>query len=529
MGAEVDMVSTVVATATTITTTTTSTPTETTPSESPQLDSASSTTTATPAPIATPTSTPLNDLTSNNKSDIPSKKKRMIIKGKFPMTMTSTGRQDVIQLKQQLADALGENGPLYWDSLKDFVAGKLNRQEFDFYANLYLSQENAYLHNAFILTTVHNAQTATPPPSKYRSVGWAKRKRGKDNGLLDGENDRDPLKKKLKMDVMSLSKADRERLKTLVKAGDKDKLKPFVDKVLKPRISRVPSLPLPADQLPPTFNSDYARGLLAPLCSDLKELPGPETLHARMTSIALEQGLVKGVSEDVVSAMLFATESYIKSAIANAVSKRRINRSIGLRMEKDTPETRSSALEQILSAKPLVPFESRNQPSSSKAVSEVPVITTTTVATATTTTTSASKTRMASSLSTVVTAADDENDDDEENEEEEEQIQSPSLESNDDEDDDEESIKSHNSSSSSSQSTPNILNDIASLSSSSSLATPTDSISLHDLAFSFSVSPYVLVENPLNAERLTALLTDSEDELTDDELGDTSSEGEFDI
>jgi hypothetical protein len=48
----------------------------------------------------------------------------------------------VLALKQHLADALGENGPLYWDALRDFVMGKLNRQEFDFYANLYLSRQN---------------------------------------------------------------------------------------------------------------------------------------------------------------------------------------------------------------------------------------------------------------------------------------------------------------------------------------------------------------------------------------------------
>ncbi|KAI8145791.1 transcriptional regulator of RNA polII, SAGA, subunit-domain-containing protein [Fennellomyces sp. T-0311] len=412
------------------------------------------TTTTTTTEVPPEATSPVNDST-NTKSELP-KRKRVAIKGKFPNTMTPTTRQDVIALKQRLADALGENGPLYWDALKDFVAGKLNRQEFDFYANLYLSQENAYLHNAFILSTVHNAQTATPPPSKHRSVGWAKRKRGKDSGMLDGDSDRDPLKKRLKMDVMSLSKADRDRLKELVKSGDKDKLRPFVDKLLNPRVSRVPPLPLPAEQLPQTFNADYARGLLAPLCTDLKELPGPETLHARMTSIALEQGLVKGVTEDVVNAMLFATESYIKSAIANAVSKRRVNRSIGLQMENDTPETRSAALDQMFSQQPLVPPEARNCPSTSSAAS-------------------------------------------------------PSLASN-------------NSSTSSSE-----VNDIASLSSSSSLATPTDSISLHDLAFSFAVSPYVLVESPFNAERLTALLTDSEDEVTDDDLGDTSSEGDCEL
>ncbi|KAI7853418.1 transcriptional regulator of RNA polII, SAGA, subunit-domain-containing protein [Circinella umbellata] len=492
--------------------------------------------------------------------ETPSKKKQITIKGKFPIAMTPTGRQDVIALKQRLADALGENGPLYWDALKDFVAGKLNRQEFDFYANLYLSQENAYLHNAFILSTVHNAQTATPPPSKHRSVGWAKRKRGKDNGLLDGDSDRDPLKKKLKMDVMSLSKSERDRLKALVKIGDKDKLKPFVDKLLNPRISRVPPLPLPAEQLPPTFNSDYARGLLAPLCSDLKELPGPETLHARMTSIALEQGLVKGVTEEVVSAMLFATESYIKSAIANTISKRRINRSIGLQMEKDTPETRSAAVEQILSTQPLkLPNSSQNQIfSSSFSSSSSP--SKEGIAAKGTPITTVSEASLKDNTDTTMTTAkkgkvdttdNDNNTNESGNVNNQVEPQSSSLFESV-EDNDNESIKSDNSSSSNnsiissssssssskkndSPSPNNIVNndndnnDIASLSSSSSLATPTDSISLHDLAFSFSVSPYVLVENPLNAERLTALLTDSEDELTDDELGDTSSEGDFDL
>ncbi|KAI7877206.1 hypothetical protein K492DRAFT_209841 [Lichtheimia hyalospora FSU 10163] len=403
---------------------------------------------------STSVTTPLN--MSNTPNDKAAHKDRVRLKGKFPSTMTPSGRQDVLALKQQLADALGENGPLYWDALKDFVAGKLNRQEFDFYANLYLSRENAYLHNAFILSTIHNAQAAHPPPSKHRSIGWNKRKRGKDGSLLDGSQDRDPQKRRLKMDVMSLSKADRDRLKQLVKSGDKERLRPFVDQVLGPRISRVPPLPLPAEQLPQTFNSDYARGLLAPLCTDLKELPGPETLRARMTSIALEQGLVGGVSEDVVSAMLFATESYIKSAIANAISKRRVNRTIGVRMRKDTDETRTMALEQMSTSSTTAPSSLIQKPSSSSSEQDVIMSETT-------------------------------------------------------------------------NETKNEQDEESSTTSSSSVDTPGDSISLRDLAFSFSVSPYVLVENPLSAERLTALLTDSEDEETDDDLGDSSSEGGFEL
>lgn len=56
------------------------------------------------------------------------------------------------------------------------------------------------------------------------------------------------------------------------------------------------------------FNMDYSRGLLGPLCSDLRELPRAGTLKARMSSIAMEHGLMGGVSEDAVYAMLFAME-----------------------------------------------------------------------------------------------------------------------------------------------------------------------------------------------------------------------------
>ncbi|CEP07333.1 hypothetical protein [Parasitella parasitica] len=318
---------------------------------------------------------------------------------------TPSGRQDVLALKQRLADALGENGPLYWDALRDFVMGKLNRQEFDFYANLYLSRQNAYLHNAFILSTVHNAQTNTPPPSRHRLVGWAKRKRGKDGSLTaDGELEQDPRKRKLKSDVMALSKADRERLKALVKSGDKNSLRPFVDRLLGTRISRPPTLPIGFNQLPSNYSQEYSKGLMAPLCVDLKQLPSPETLHARMTSIALENGLLGGVGEDVVNVMLFAAENYIKSSITSAISKRRVNRCIGVKMLREEDEDHDMINEQEQS-----------------------------------------------------------------------------------------------------------------------------SISLRDLAFTYQITPYVLVEKPLNAEKLTALLEDSEDEMMVDNLSDSSSEEDYEL
>lgn len=55
------------------------------------------------------------------------------------------------------------------------------------------------------------------------------------------------------------------------------------------------------------------------------------------------------------------------------------------------------------------------------------------------------------------------------------------------------------------------------------------SISLRDLAFTYQITPYVLVEKPLNAEKLTALLEDSEDEMIVDNLSDSSSEEDYEF
>lgn len=55
------------------------------------------------------------------------------------------------------------------------------------------------------------------------------------------------------------------------------------------------------------------------------------------------------------------------------------------------------------------------------------------------------------------------------------------------------------------------------------------SINLRDLAFAYHITPFVLVENPLNAEKLTALLNDSEDEMIVDNLSESSSEEDYEL
>jgi len=242
--------------------------------------------------------------------------------------VTPNGRQDVLALKQQLADALGENGPLYWDSLREFITGKLNRQEFDYFAHQYVKKNNAHLHNAFILATIHNALSDAPPPLKQRAIGWAKRKRGKD-GFRTAANQGDPGQKRLKLDVMSLSRVDREKLKALLKHGPGDKINLLRDRRLAQRISKPPTIPFPTEQLPNNLAQIFTRGLYAPLCITSKELPSAEGLRPRMTTIAYENGLLGGVNDDVLEAMSLALEIHIKSVISTTISKIRVNRTLG--------------------------------------------------------------------------------------------------------------------------------------------------------------------------------------------------------
>lgn len=73
----------------------------------------------------------------------------------------------------------------------------------------YLITRTAPLHNQFILANIHNAQREAPPPTT-RSVGWSKGKKNK-----DGTKEQEPKRRKIKNQIMSLGKAERERIKNL--------------------------------------------------------------------------------------------------------------------------------------------------------------------------------------------------------------------------------------------------------------------------------------------------------------------------
>ncbi|KAF9352856.1 hypothetical protein BGX26_009354 [Mortierella sp. AD094] len=367
----------------------------------------------------------------------------------IPPQTDKDGRLDVLLLKQQLAEALGENGPSYWQALTDFVSGKLNRQEFDFYANLYLSRKNATLHNQFILANIHNAQTEIPPPSKG-SVGWGKGKKGKDGKLY---KEKDPKRRKIKNHILSLGKTERERIKALKEQYKnsgvvKQKLKEHrVSKPMAPAISQQAQI------------TEYNRGAHAPLCFESKELPDFESMRDRMTAVAMENGLMGGVQEGAVELMLHALESQIKGIISNCIIKLRTNRALGIAVPKRDLATSGQSHNSLptTNGETSTPFQKNGN-----------------------------------------NLAED---------------------------------SSANGQGSSSSST---LSYLASYNSNSHNSRRTTTITAKDLAFTIDISPNMLVENPVNVEKLMSILMEEESEEEDedaemDEQDDMSDEADLNV
>jgi hypothetical protein len=117
-------------------------------------------------------------------------------------------RVNIETIKQRLSSALGSNADVYWKSLREFVQGKLTRQEFDFYANLYIPADKVNLHNQFILANIHNATRVENPPLKGET-GKKKKKK------INKQNSREEETKRLKAVIKSLGKQERERIKNL--------------------------------------------------------------------------------------------------------------------------------------------------------------------------------------------------------------------------------------------------------------------------------------------------------------------------
>lgn len=73
-------------------------------------------------------------------------------------------RKDTVQIKNELADALGPNASTYWTTLKRFLSGSYSKPEFDALAANLLGLHQAKLHNQLIMALLYNLQTDVAVP-----------------------------------------------------------------------------------------------------------------------------------------------------------------------------------------------------------------------------------------------------------------------------------------------------------------------------------------------------------------------------
>jgi transcriptional coactivator HFI1/ADA1 len=103
-------------------------------------------------------------------------------------------RADTQAIKQELHDALGENGLAYWKALKGYLLGQLSRGELESmvrrwlktgkgmsYLSVLLTNANseyvAYLHNRLLLSLLHNASAPSLHSLISPNTGLRKRRR----------------------------------------------------------------------------------------------------------------------------------------------------------------------------------------------------------------------------------------------------------------------------------------------------------------------------------------------------------------
>lgn len=241
-------------------------------------------------------------------------------------------RADILDLKAELAQALGEKQDEYWQHLKAFIKAKCDRQSLDTAAaKLLSSQQHRSLHNKFIRAILFNVRVDVPPPpidDTYQGVEVSI-----DGHQSQQEQSKHQLEIRVKQQLASYARP--EELLRFQQFGSvngphvgvhaKDTWKPFNQVSLSTRTFKRPKL------VNQRASMDIERGLAAPLCSEILALPEFALLKCRILAITRQEGL-KGadVSDEVVYLMSKGVETYLQSILSDCIQKIRTGRNRGV-------------------------------------------------------------------------------------------------------------------------------------------------------------------------------------------------------
>ncbi|XP_023562069.1 transcriptional adapter 1 isoform X1 [Octodon degus] len=187
--------------------------------------------------------------------------------------------------KKNLSEALGDNVKQYWANLKLWFKQKISKEEFDLEAHRLLTQDNVHSHNDFLLAILTRCQILVSTPEGAGSLPWT------------GGSAAKPGKPKGKKKLSSVRQKFDHRFQ--------------------------PQNPLSGAQQfvakDPQDDDDLK------LCSHTMMLPTRGQLEGRMIVTAYEHGL-DNVTEEAVSAVVYAVENHLKDILTSVVSRRKAYR-----------------------------------------------------------------------------------------------------------------------------------------------------------------------------------------------------------
>ncbi|CAG8483459.1 3668_t:CDS:2 [Funneliformis caledonium] len=215
-------------------------------------------------------------------------------------TRKTVTKLDPISLKNSLDEILGINKEKYWSAIQSFVKGELNKVELDLYAHSLLSKEYVHLHDKFIRASIilKNTCKANQNNVRYASSPYNERS--------------------LEKFMSTMGKEERDKLRVILKNTRDNQTTSHPNPSLMLFEKKFPKKALDdgnfVDHSQPLTSSSL-------MSEEEKGISEFESIYTKMTEIALDNGLIGGVSEDCANLMIFALEAHLKSIVHDCIIK----------------------------------------------------------------------------------------------------------------------------------------------------------------------------------------------------------------
>ncbi|KAF2001393.1 hypothetical protein P154DRAFT_575114 [Amniculicola lignicola CBS 123094] len=238
----------------------------------------------------------------------------LVIKTAEKRTVTAP-RIDVEPLYTAVKSAVGDaDWAVYKTATSEFLLGKINQEELTRRLSPILNTPALeHAHNQLVCAIYGNIFRDAPEPGV---ASWVSANDKPTTSTKPTTGDK--AEKRLKAEVMQLSRRERKRLKT-VQEGSWDPFSESMKEYSDLRKIKAPDTgPASAGGFQKTnWDLEIRKRYTQPLFSETHEFPDADTIASRMLPICYEAGLPSGHASDCAAFMNTATETYIKEALMN--------------------------------------------------------------------------------------------------------------------------------------------------------------------------------------------------------------------